>query len=79
MTPIVYFLIALAILIFVLYGTRERFQPEFLDKHQVQTTVAREDSSYNQWTNHMNPSSYDAEPVTGLQSPFQVNQYKAYL
>lgn len=79
MNPIVYFLVAIAILAFVLYSTRERFQPEFLDKRQVHTTVAREDSSYNQVTNHMNPASYDMGPITGMQSPFQVNQYKAYI
>lgn len=79
MNPVVYFVIALAILAAVLYTTRERFQPEFLDKRQVQTTVAREDSSYNQQTNHMNPAPYDMGPVSGMQTPFQVNQYKAYV
>lgn len=77
--PILYLLVALAVLALVLYTTRERFQPEFLDKRQVQTTVAREDSSYNQQTNHMNPSPYDMGPVSGMQTPFQVNQYKAYV
>jgi hypothetical protein len=79
MKPIFFFLTALAVLAFVLYSTRERFQPEFLDKRQVQTTVAHEDSSYNQQTNHMNPAHYDMGPMSGMQSPFQVNQYKAYV
>ena len=79
MNPTVYFVIALAILAVVLYTTRERFQPEFLDKRQVQTTVAREDSSYKQQTNHMNPAPYDMGPVAGMQTPFQINQYKAYV
>lgn len=77
--PILYLLVALAVLAVVLYTTRERFQPDFLDKRQVQTTVARENSSYNQQTNHMNPSPYDMGPVSGMQTPFQVNQYKAYV
>jgi hypothetical protein len=79
MKPIVFFVIALSVLAFVLHTTRERFQPEFLDKRQVRTTVAHEDSSYNQQTNHMNPAHYDMGPVSGMQSPFQVNQYKAYV
>ena len=79
MKPIVFFVIALAVLAFVLHTTRERFQPEFLDKRQVRTTVAHEDSSYNQQTNHMNPAHYHMGPVSGMQSPFQVNQYKAYV
>jgi hypothetical protein len=79
MNPAVYFIIALAVLAAVLYTTRERFQPEFMDKSQVRTTVSREDSSYNQQTNHMNPAPYDMGPVSGMQSPFQVNQYKAYV
>jgi hypothetical protein len=79
MNPAVYFIIALAVLAAVLYTTRERFQPEFLDKSQVRTTVSREDSSYNQQTNHMNPAPYDMGPVSGMQTPFQVNQYKAYV
>jgi hypothetical protein len=79
MNPIVYLLVALALIAFVLYGTRERFQPEFLDKRQVQTTVSRENSSYVQQTNHVDPYSVNMGTVEGMQTPFQVNQYKAYV
>ena len=79
MNPTTLLVIALVALIFVLYAGRERFQPEFLDKRQVRTTVAREDSSYEQYTNHMSPAAVELGPVQGLQTPFQVNQYTAYM
>lgn len=79
MNPTVYLLIALAALAFVLYLQRERFQPEFLDKRQVQKTVATENSHYSQTTNHMSPAPANMGPIAGMSSPFQVNQYKAYL
>ncbi len=73
------FAAALIILGFVLWKTTERFQPEFLDKRQVQKTVGVEDSSYAQQTNHMDMSPYSMGPIEGSQSPFQVNQYRAYI
>jgi hypothetical protein len=73
------FAAALIILGFVLWKTTERFQPEFLDKSQVQKTVGVEDSSYAQQTNHMDMSPYSMGPIEGSQSPFQVNQYRAYI
>lgn len=73
------FAAALIILGFVLWKTTERFQPEFIDKRQVQKTVGVEDSSYSQQTNHMDMSSYSMGPIEGSQSPFQVNQYRAYI
>jgi hypothetical protein len=79
MNSIVYLLVALAVLALVLYGTRERFQPEFLDKRQVQKTVATEESSYAQQTNHISYAPYSTGPVSGFATPFQVNQYKAYV
>ena len=72
-------LIGMAVLALVLYVSRERFQPEFLDKRQVAKTVASEDSHYSQTTNHMNPASYSMGIPSGMQTPFQVNQYKAYI
>jgi hypothetical protein len=79
MKPTTLLVIALFALIVVLYLGRERFQPEFLDKRQVQTTVAREQSSYEQMTNHMSPSPVQMGPIRGMQTPFQVNQYTAYV
>ncbi len=79
MNPTTLLVIALAAVVAVLYLGRERFQPEFLDKRQVQTTVAREGSSYEQYTNHMSPSPVQMGPIQGMQTPFQVNQYTAYM
>lgn len=79
MNSVLYLVLALAVVGYVLYVSRERFQPEFLDKRQVQKTVAVEDSHYNQVTNHMSPGSYSMGPVAGMETPFQVNQYKAYV
>lgn len=70
---------ALLVLGFVLLKNTERFQPEFLDKTQVQKTVRVEDSSYEQMTNHMNLVRASMGPIEGTQSPFQVNQYRAYI
>jgi hypothetical protein len=79
MNPTLYLLAGMVVLAFVLYSTRERFQPEFTDKRQVQKTVSVEDSSYRQQTNHMQYAPANMGPVTGMQTPFQVNQYKAYV
>jgi hypothetical protein len=74
-------LLALALAVLVLYFVlpRERFQPEFLDKTQVDKTVAVENSSYAQVTNHADPAPYFMGPVQGMQTPFRVNQYRAYV
>jgi len=63
----------------VLMKSRERFQPEFLDRTQIGKTIAVEDSSYDQQTNHMNPSPYAMGPIEGIQTPVQVNQDRAYV
>lgn len=63
----------------VLMKSRERFEPEFLDRTQIGKTIAVEDASYDQQTNHMNPSPYSTGPLNGIQTPFQVNQYRAYV
>jgi len=79
MSPTLFLVAAIVVLAYVLWKSRERFQPEFLDKRQVQKTVASEDSHYSQVTNHMNPAPAEMGPVSGMASPFQVNQYKAYI
>ena len=78
----VYIWFALALLVLFLVtrvSVQEKFQPEFLDKTQVQKTVAVEDSSYAQRTNHMDPAPFDMGPIQGMQTPFQVNQYRSYV
>ena len=79
MNPTTLLVIALFVLMLVLYLGRERFQPEFLDKSQVGTTVARQFSSYEQYTNHMDPAPVQMGPIGGMQTPFQVNQYKYFV
>ena len=79
MNPTTLLVIAMFVLMLVLYLGRERFQPEFLDKSQVGTTVARQFSSYEQYTNHMDPAPVQMGPIGGMQTPFQVNQYKSFV
>lgn len=67
-------LVALAIM-----KTTERFQPEFLDRTQIAKTIAVEDSSYDQRTNHMDPAPYRMGPIAGTETPFRVNQYTSYV
>lgn len=66
--------VALAVL-----KTQERFQPEFLDRTQISKTIAVEDSSYDQRTNHMDPAPFRMGPVVGMETPFRVNQYTSYV
>lgn len=79
MKHVAYLLAAIAILAFVLYSGRESFSLEFNDSTQEKRTKSREDSSYSQQTNHMNLAPADMGPIQGMQTPFQVNQYKAYV
>ena len=80
MNPTIYFVVAIILLLLVMVGIpKERFQPEFLDKRQVEKTVSVEDSSYAQRTNHMSYAPYSMGPIQGMETPFQVNQYRAYV
>ena len=78
-SPWLFLVVGLILIGFVLWKTTEKFQPEFLDRTQIGKTIAVEDSSYDQHTNHMDPSPYSMGPVEGTQTPFQVNQYRAYV
>ena len=75
----IFLVVAMILVGLVLFKTTERFQPEFLDKRQVMKTVAAEDSSYEQMTNHMEPTPFTMGPIAGVETPFQVNQYRAYM
>ena len=70
---------AILVIALVMMKSRERFQPEFLVKDQVRKTVAVENSSYNQVTNHADPAPFSLGPVAGNETPFQVNQYRAFV
>ena len=69
----------LLLIALVMMKTTERFQPEFLDKAQVRKTVAVENSSYEQMTNHVDPAPYSMGPVQGIETPFRVNQYTSFI
>lgn len=79
MTTWILFVAAILILALVMMKSRERFQPEFLDKSQVKKTVAVENSSYAQTTNHADYAPYSMGPVAGIETPFRVNQYTSYV
>ena len=74
-------LVAAIVAVYFVISTfsRERFQPEFLDRSQIDRTISTENSSYRQQTNHMNPAPYTMGPVQGIETPFQINQWKAYV
>lgn len=79
MTPWIFLVGALLLIALVLMKTTERFQPEFLDRTQIAKTIAVEDSSYDQQTNHMNPTPYSTGPIAGVETPFRVNQYTSFV
>lgn len=70
---------AFLVAVLVIMKTTERFQPEFLDKSQTARTIAVEDSSYNQRTNHLDPISSNRGSINGIETPFRVNQYTSYV
>ena len=80
MSVYIWFAVALVLIYLATrLSIQEKFQPEFLDKTQVRTTVANEDSSYAQRTNHVQPAPYSMGPIQGMETPFQVNQFRSYV
>jgi hypothetical protein len=79
MTKWLLFAAAFLVAVLVMMKTTERFQPEFLDRTQFARTLAVEDSSYTQQTNHVNPIPVQHELVDGIETPFRVNQYTSYV
>jgi hypothetical protein len=78
-SPWLFLVVGLILVGLVVWKSTEKFQPEFLDRTQIAKTIAVEDSSFDQKTNHMDPSPYTMGPIAGTQTPFQVNQYRAYV
>lgn len=82
-SSVVLLVLALAIIGAVVTGSfTEMFSggaPEFLNQNQEKRTMEREDSSHAQRTNHFRPEPSSMGPLSGNQSEFQVNQYKAYI
>ena len=79
MKPWAFLVLALVLLGLLLVRSQERFQPEMLDKRQVDRTVSTQFSSYAQETNHMPSAAGYSGRVEGIATPFQVNQYKAFV
>jgi hypothetical protein len=82
-TPLVVLVaaIGLALVSWSLFG-RESFKDiEYYGENttQVSRTIAKEDSSYEQTTNSMPAPYVNSPPIVGRQTPFQVNQYTAYV
>jgi hypothetical protein len=71
--------IAVLVLLYVLKGFREGFQPEFLDNSQVAKTAQSKNSSYAQVTNNMVPPQGPVVPIQGSESPFRVNMVNSYI
>jgi hypothetical protein len=79
MTKWLFLAAAFLVAVLVLMKTTERFQPEFLDRTQIAKTLAVQDSSYDQQTNHLNPIPVQRESLHGIETPFRVNQYTSYV
>ena len=70
---------AFLVVVLIMMKTTERFQPEFLDRTQIARTIAVQDSSYDQQTNHLNPIPVQRKSLHGIETPFRVNQYTSYV
>ena len=83
MTELLVLLVAMAVvwLVWVQFFSSEakRPDPKFQDPRGIVRTDMTMDSSYDQRTNHMPPPKVVSPPLEGIQTPFQVNAYRAYL
>jgi hypothetical protein len=71
-----------AIILSLVMSNREKFENiDYFGGDKVQTaqTISTEDSSYAQRTNSMPPPPVVSPPLTGQPTPFQVNQWNAYV
>ena len=57
----------------------EPFVPEFLEQSGVKRTADTKHSSYEQRTNHMVPVAGPSVPLDGVESPFRVNAFNAFM
>jgi hypothetical protein len=57
----------------------EPFVPEFLEQSGVKRTADTRHSSYDQRTNHMSPVPGPVVPVDGVETPFRVNAFNAFM
>jgi hypothetical protein len=70
-TTLTILVVAILLVVFVLsrVGTQKQLTTTF---------VVHSSSSYEQKTNHFPRPSYDAGPIQGSESPYQVNQWMSY-
>jgi hypothetical protein len=76
----VWFVLALIVVAFVM---KEKFyggppESKMTDTSQQKRAMAHEDSSYAQQTNHFKQSN-DVGEALGMETPWQVNQFKSRL
>jgi len=76
---ILIFLFAMLVVYTSMSGFNEHFG-RFEDTTNRDRTDALSNSSYKQATNHLDaPNKFDAGPIQGVETPFQVNMWKAYI
>ena len=75
-----YVWLVLAVLIVggIIWTGREGFIPSF-DRTQENRTIATENSSYAQQTNHFTPAPAELPPIPGIPGKDQVNMFQAYV
>jgi hypothetical protein len=70
--------ILLALAVLFCYGFVENFT-SLQDTSQRERTDAVKNSSYAQRTNHSIPQTGQYGPIQGIETPFRVNKWNAYL
>jgi len=81
-TPLLVLIVAIGLVLVSWSLGKESFgQIEYYGGNttQVSRTIAKEDSSYEQTTNSMPKPPVTSPPIVGRETPFQVNQYTAYV
>jgi len=71
--------VATIVVLGIVLKNKEYFVPEFLEQSGVKRTHQTKDSSYEQRTNHVLPQSKFAYPSDGVETPFRVNQFNAFV
>jgi len=77
MWPIVFSVLAVVAVVFILM-TKSSPAPPSREAKMVALNV-EPGSSYQQKTNHYDMTPVDMGPISGTESPFRVNLYKAYI
>ena len=78
MWPIVFLVLAVVALVFILMAKSRPAGPPSRETKMVALNV-EPGSSYQQKTNHYEMTPVDMGPISGTESPFRVNLYKAYI